>query len=150
MVLWVAISGGVAVYRTLTLDPVGVDGHRCIFPYYIGNALISKEEDQQLNPDLHAEGVNPFDRIAEGTMCDQSSAAAIRDLRLHPVASILGSVLPTVALAPLAYWLSGLGLRRYEARIARTKAKSQVCPSCAETIKAEAKVCRYCGRDLPA
>ena len=29
-------------------------------------------------------------------------------------------------------------------------AATQVCPFCAETIRAAAKVCRYCGRDLPA
>ncbi len=29
------------------------------------------------------------------------------------------------------------------------KEATRVCPFCAETIKAQAKVCRYCGRDLP-
>jgi TPR repeat protein len=65
----------------------------------------------------------------------------VANLNAHPLASILGALLPAVILSPLAYWMFGRILRRNAARF-------KVCEHCAETIKAEAKVCRYCGRDV--
>jgi uncharacterized membrane protein YdbT with pleckstrin-like domain len=35
------------------------------------------------------------------------------------------------------------------AAAAKAFEETRVCPFCAETVKARAKVCRYCGRDLP-
>jgi hypothetical protein len=65
----------------------------------------------------------------------------VADLNTHPVASILGALLPAVILSPLIYWMVGRSLRRNAARF-------KVCEHCAEKIKSAANVCRYCGRDI--
>jgi Sel1 repeat len=66
---------------------------------------------------------------------------AMVNFQYHPIASIFGAVLPAVILSPLVYWMFGWILRRSAVRF-------KVCEHCAETIKAEAKACRYCGRDV--
>lgn len=66
---------------------------------------------------------------------------SIGEIQTHPIASYLGSIADAVILSPLLFLLIGFGLRR---GLGRFKA----CEHCAATIKAEAKVCRFCRRDL--
>jgi hypothetical protein len=66
---------------------------------------------------------------------------AMINFQYHPIESIVGSLLPAVILSPIGYWVFGLILRRRAAHF-------KVCEHCAETIKAAAKVCRYCDRDV--
>jgi hypothetical protein len=66
---------------------------------------------------------------------------ALADLTYHPIASALGALAPSVVLSPLAYWWSGVVIRRYARRF-------KICEHCASSIKADARVCRHCGRDV--
>jgi hypothetical protein len=143
--LFLVIGGSVALSRVLGTDPVGPDGHKCIFPYYIGDVRIPENEDAILNAEVYQTwGV----RSAAEKFCAQASAQAIADLRLHPFATVFGALFPTLILTPVAYWLSGFGIRRYQARALVARGRYKICEFCAERIKAEAKVCRYCGRDV--
>lgn len=155
--LWIFISGGMAIYRTLQMDPIGQDGHKCIFPDSIGQRVITLEEDKKPNPEINfAAGVDPiFVKVDANPFgdkdCSSSSTLAlymIYTLRLHPIAGLSGSLLPTIALAPFAYFWSGSIIQRITARANAAKSKFKTCEFCAEQIKAEAKVCRYCGRDV--
>jgi len=127
-------SGSAAVYNTLTVDSVGKDGHRCLLLSETGGTPVSS----------YTSGADPFERIARGEMCDQLKVQAIYDLRIHPIASIAGCLFPTVIMIPAFYWLFGWSIRRYEKRRHRFKK----CEFCAERIMSEAKVCRFCGRDV--
>jgi hypothetical protein len=66
---------------------------------------------------------------------------AMIDLNYHPVASILGALVPAIILAPFVYWIFGRTFRRMAARY-------KVCEHCAETINSDTKICRYCGREV--
>jgi MFS family permease len=75
------------------------------------------------------------------TLNPQPNAYLARTVEEHPIASVVGTLLPIVIGAPFGYWMFGRIFRRIAARY-------KVCEHCAETIKSDANVCRYCGRDV--
>jgi len=63
----------------------------------------------------------------------------------HRGFSIAGGIIGGLLLGPLAFLLFFMsGLVSHNDMNANKK-----CPHCAEWVKADAKVCKYCGRDIP-
>lgn len=58
-------------------------------------------------------------------------------------------VLPGLGVAGIGFALTKPKSRKRAAAVAEAKEGAKTCPYCAETLKAKAVVCRFCGRDLP-
>jgi hypothetical protein len=139
-------GGGQAVYRALSLDGIGPNGRRCV-------VSASGKEFDEANRGIIPPGFNVFDPIIYPNSyieCKISDNEIILGLRLHPTASIIGTIVPYVLLSPFAYWLFGFSIKRICAQSVAAAARYKTCSYCSESIKAEAKVCRHCGRDMPA
>ena len=54
--------------------------------------------------------------------------------------SFLGSVIGGFVSVAVAFWIAAIYIRR--------KSKFKKCPKCAEKVRAEASVCRFCGHDF--
>ena len=114
----------IVIYQFMTGDPVGADGHRCSVPtYVVQNPQLTAADLDRLDPDHYARSYH-----VGGHVCSAASLERVLDLRLHPVASTAGVLIPAIILAPFIYYCLGGGLRRmmdiYEARKAMLVAKS--------------------------
>lgn len=70
----------------------------------------------------------------------QEARDYVPDMVVHPVASTLGSLLPTAVLMPLLFVLLKWQFQAHEA-------KWKACEHCLTRIPAAARVCRHCQRD---
>jgi hypothetical protein len=72
---------------------------------------------------------------------DPNDAQAVADWANHPLASAIGSAIPAAIASVAFYFILGWA-------VSRALKQFKKCEHCAETIRAEARVCKHCGRDV--
>lgn len=146
--LFVSFSAALAAYRTASIDSEDRRGFRCQILVRPNNRRLSESQQSLYNPDWDKTAKidpseNPFsdEALAPPPLCSREKIQGIIDLRLHPTASLFGSMIPSLLFAPAIYWLVGWFLKRYDAKISKANtppSSRQIIGDFGELIEASA------------